>query len=225
MATLDSVLSPGISEEVDPTFRAGRVSLRPLEYQTIQGKILGHYSAVATNTASAFAAASNQAAFRWGDPTNFCVIQRVWAAVNVVTAVTAQATGPLQLFIARQYSARDATAATSVAFTASGTNRLRGIMSGSLIGVNGNFDVGNVAAGVTGGTKVVDTNPIGFIPLSGLVTIGTSVSGDLYKWDKLGGHPIVLAANEGLLVQNTTLLATGTVSLTIGIEWAEVAAF
>ena len=225
MATLDSVQNPGISEEVDPTFRAGRISLRPLEYQTLQGKILGHYSVVGTSAAGATAASSNQAAFRWTDPTNFAVITRVYVSVNVITAVTAQATPPINLFIARGYTARDGTGATAISFANPNTNKLRGTMGTTLM-TAGNFDVGSAAAGVSGGTKTVDANPISTLGLGGLAAIGTQAGGDLYKWDKLGGHPITLAQNEGLLVQwSATAIATGTVSITTLIEWAEVATF
>jgi hypothetical protein len=225
MATLDSVQNPGISEEVDPSFRAGRISLRPLEYTTLQGKILGHYSIVGTSAASAFAAASNQFAARWADPTNFMVLMRLWASLQVVTAVTAQSLAPLMAFIARGYTIRDATGATALAVANPNTQKLRSTMGTTLFASSGNIDVGSLAAGVTAGTKTVDANPIGFMGLPGIGALGTGAQADLYKWDKLGGHPIVLAQNEGIVVQNTTLFATGTVSLTVGMEWAEVAAF
>lgn len=228
MATLDSVQNPGVSEEVDPTFRAGRVALLPLEYKTLQGKVLGHYSAVGTTAAAAFAANSNLAAFRFTDPTNFAVILRVWVSAQVVTAVTAQRVDALNLFVARGYTARDATNATAISFANPNTNKLRSTMGTTLM-TAGNFDVASAAAGVSAGTKTVDANPVSFLGLSGsaaIAGVGTGASGDLYKWDRLGQHPITLSQNEGILVQwGATALATGTATLTVGIEWAEVAAF
>lgn len=227
MAFIESQQNPGIVQEIDPLHRASRISIRPLDHTTLQGKILGHYSVAGTCTASALAATSNHAAFRWADPTNFAVIMRVWASLQVVTAVTAQTLGPLMLFLARGYTARDATNATAVALTAQNAQKMRSTMGNTLM-VSGNFDVSSAAAGLSGGTKTVDANPVGFLGLSGAAAIaglGTGTAGDLYKWDKFGGHPIVLAANEGFLVQNTTLFSTGTVSLTVGVEWAEVAGF
>ena len=66
----------------------------------------------------------------------------------------------------------------------------------------------------------------------GLVAIGTSVQGDIYVPSPVeGAYPPVLKGQlptpvgEGLLVQwGPTALATGTVTVGIGYEWAEVQA-
>lgn len=235
MAFLESQAFPGIVEEIDPTFRAGRVSLRPIEYGVPagigpSGKYLGHYAQAATMAAIAPAANANLAAFRWVDPTNFVILLRLWFSIQVVTAVTAQRVDALLAFTARGYSVRDLTNATSVVIVGNSGKMRTTPMGSSIMGVSGNFDVASAAAGLTGGTKTVDANPFGFAGLSGpsaIVGLGTGVlNTDLYKGDKNGNHPPMLNTQEGLLVQwGATALATGTITMTIGVEWAEVAYF
>lgn len=235
MAFLESQAFPGIVEEIDPVFRAGRVSLRPIDYGVpvnlgAPGKFLGHYSQVGTISAIAPAANANLAAFRWADPTNFVILLRLWFSLQVVTAVTAQRVDALLAFIARGYSVRDLTNATAIALVGNAGKMRTTPMGTTLMGLSGNFDVASAAAGLTGGTKTVDANPFGSAGLSGpsaIAGLGTGVPNtDLYKGDKQGNHPPMLSTQEGALVQwGATALATGTVTLTIGVEWAEVAYF
>jgi len=224
MAFIESQINPGVIAEVDPTFKSIRQSLRPLDYQTLQGKILGHYRAVAVTTAAAPAANSHLAALRWTDPTNFLVLLRARAFVTVVTAVTAQRNDPIVLNVARGYTARDATNATVV--TISGNNqKARTNMNSSLVA---NLDVASAAAGLTGGTKTVDANPHYAINIgaSGLVGLGTNGGGELTNAENNYIHPLVLSASEGILITwGPTALATGTVTVTVELGWAEVAAF
>jgi hypothetical protein len=235
MAFLESQAFPGIVEEIDPTFRAGRVSLRPIEYGVPTNlapgtKYLGHYAQVGTISAIAPAANSVLGAFRWADPSNFALLMRVWFSLQVVTAVTAQRLDALLMFIARAYTVRDATNATSIAIAGNAGKMRTTPMGTSLLSTSGNFDVASAAAGLSGGTKTSDANPMGSGGLSGsgaVAGLGTGVPNtDLYKGDKHGNHPQMLGTQEGFLVQwGATALATGTITLTIGVEWAEVAYF
>ena len=225
MATLDSVQNPGINAEVDPTHRALRVSVRPLEHQTLAGKILGHYRIFGQTSAIAPTANAVLGLLRWTDPTNFLVIKRVYATVTDVTAITAQRTDPLLLLVARSYTVAETTNVTQL--TISGNNqKVRANMSTTLAA---SVAVASAAAGMTGGTKTNDANAFGALAFGMGVAfggLGTGDQGDLYKWDQLGQHPIVLQTNEGvLLTWGTTTLATGTVTVGFGIEWAEVSAF
>jgi hypothetical protein len=235
MAFLESQAFPGVVEEIDPTFKAGRVSLRPIEYGIPSnlapgGKYLGHYAQVGTISAIAPAANAILAAFRWADPNNFALLLRVWFSLQVVTAVTAQRLDALLMFMARAYTARDATAATAVVIAGNAGKMRTTPMGSSLMGVSGNFDVANAAAGLSAGTKTLDTNPMGSGGLSGpsaVAGLGTGVlNTDLYKGDKQGNHPQMLGTQEGFVAQwGATALASGTITLTIGVEWAEVAYF
>jgi hypothetical protein len=225
MAFIESQQNPGIVAEVDPTFRSLRAALRPLEYATLQGKYLGHYSVIAVSAAIAPAANAAIFAARWTDPTNFAVILRMRAFVTVVTAVTAQRNDPIVVNFARAYTARDATNATVVNISGQNQKRRSYPMATSLFG---NIDIANAAAGLTGGTKTVDANPHGAVGIggSGLVGLGTNGGGELFNSENNYLHPLTLSAQEGVLINwGPTALATGTVTVTVEMAWAEVATF
>jgi hypothetical protein len=190
----------------------------------------GFYRAYAETAAIAPAANAIMAAFRFADIKNFATILRVWLTVNVATAVTAQRTDPMRLFFARAYTVRDSTNATAVAISAAMQKMRTGELDSLLAtAAGGNFDVANAAAGLTGGTKTVDTNPMGAKGFSqqALAALGTGMEGDIYVGAPQGSHPFVLlppvpGSGEGLLVQwGATALATGTVTVGVGVEWAE----
>jgi hypothetical protein len=225
MATLDSLLNPGVSAQVDPSFLALRVGVRPLEYQSAdKTKLLGHYRTAFLAAALAPTANAIMAALRWTDPNNLCVPLRIAALVSVATAVTAQRLDPLALFIARGYTAADGTGATAIV-TTNNNQKVRANMGTSLAALS----VTSAAGGMTGGTKTVDANAIGFAGLSGAAAIAGLGTGaplqDLYSIDAVK-HPVVLGVNEGLLVQwGATTLATGTIVVGFQFEWAEVPSF
>lgn len=193
----------------------------------------GTYRAYGETSAIAPAANGIMAAFRFADVQGIANIIRVWVNVTVVTAVTAQRTDPLRLFFARAYIVRDATNATAIAISTLMQKLRTGMGDSKLIAAaGGNFDVASAAAGVTGGTKTVDTTPIGskgFGNGPALVGLGTGMEGDIFNLAAQGSHPISLApqpsttgAGEGVLVQwGGTTLATGTVTVGVGVEWAE----
>jgi hypothetical protein len=229
-------LTPQTPVIVDPSFGAIRESIRPLEY-SYPNALLGHYRVVATTSAIQPSANANMAALRWA-PSTLTQAMFVLLRLRVSFAVAAagltpavQRIDPIVGLIARQYTARDATNATAV--TISGHNcKMRTSMGTTLVA---NIDVASAAAGLSGGTKTVDGNAFGHVDLSepgavgGAAPLGFGIlTQDLYKWDTLGAHPVVLAANEGILVQwgttaYTTTTATGLV--TVEFEWAEVLAF
>jgi len=223
MATLDSPTTPTVSVAVDNQ-NAGRVSIRHLDHTSLVGtsqKVLGHYR-VFTIGATGAIATGLQGFLRYIGP-NVLVIHRVYAVVSVVTAVTGQATSPLQCFVARSYTVADTTAATAV--TLKGADQA---MRSNMGPIGANVQIYNATASATvcsGGTSTVDDNAFGALGLSGVVALGTTDQGDLYKWDQMGMHPLVLQQNEGIQMKWGTTLATGTAALGIGFEFAEVAAY
>jgi hypothetical protein len=85
----------------------------------------------------------------------------------------------------------------------------------------------NLAAGISGGTKTLDTIAIGAVALSGpnaITGVGTGIlNQELYRPDLASGeHPLTLASNEGFVVQwGPTALATGTALATLELHWLE----
>lgn len=226
MSTLDSPSQSGVSAEVEPTFKAARFNAKPYDYQQWGTggitRILGHYRAIGSTVAGLLAANAVLGAFRYTDPSSFAVITRMSASVTVATAVTAQRTDPITMTVARAYTAMDATNATVVNLTGN-NNKMRTLMGTS----NAQFNVTSAVAGLSGGTKTLDSGPMEHMSLQNLVAIGSGMPvTDLYNILHLGAHPLVLANNEGFIVSwGATALATGTAYVTIAIDWCEVATF
>jgi len=223
---------PGTESAIDPLYGATRVVTRPFDYTWPQGITLGHYSVVGNTVAGLLGANAVLAAFRWTDASRLAVPLRISVAVVGVTAVaTAQRIDPITATIARNYTARDATLATAIAFTAAKSQAMRSNMGQSILGATGNFDVCSGVAGLSGGTKTLDTNPFGMAAVvlgPGLTTLPqASPQTDLYKAEAGNGeHPLVLAQNEGFIVSwGATALATGSVYVAIMIKWAELPIF
>lgn len=224
MATLDSLQLPGISAEVDPSAAALRSSIRPLEYATrCRSRVLGHYRVFGQSSAIAPAANAVIGAFRYPDPSSFAVLVRVFATITVVTAVTAQRNDPLLLTVARGYTVTETTNASGL--IGSGNAQKNRTSMGT---TQASILIATAAAGLSGGTKTLDPVPMGGAGIGvALGAIGSGLSNtDLYKWDALGQHPQVFAPNEGFVLSwGATALATGTVIVGMGVEWAEVPAF
>jgi hypothetical protein len=222
-------LTPQTPAIVDPSFAALRASIRPLEYQ-FPGQILGHYRGVGITSAAAFSSGVVLAAFRWAPASGapVAVITRIRAALTVATTVTAQRMDALLAFFVRQYTVTETTNLTAVSVT-NHQAKDRTSMGTSLLPSNG-FAVTSAAGGLTGGTGTEDSNAFGHMGTSGgaaVAGVGTGVlTTPLYDWTTLGGHPVVLAPNEGVRIKlGTTAVATGTVTVTVEFEWAEVMAF
>lgn len=194
----------------------------------------GHYRAYATTSAIAPAANAVLANVRWvATPTvtttqppttgpQVMVILRVAVQVAVVTAVTAQRIDPLVGIVQRAYTASETTNATAVTLTTNNAKMNTKFPTPTVT----QFAVANLAAGITGGTSTADANPFGIAAINGttLVGIGTGSNViDLYRHDVAQGeYPLVHATNEGFKVQwGATALATGTVEVTVGVEWME----
>jgi hypothetical protein len=213
----------GVEQAVDPQFLAARVSLRPLDY-TGAGRVLGHYRTAFSTTAAAPAANSVLAALRWTDTGSFLVLNRILVGVTVVTAVTAQRQDPIVATVGRAYTVAQTTNATVISLAGNNNKMRTAPMSASLASLL----AASAAAGLTGGTRVLDGNPFGQAALSpALIGVGTGVPNqELYAWEAFGMHPIVLGANEGVeLAWGPTALATGTVTVNITLAWAEVVVF
>jgi hypothetical protein len=210
---------PGVEFGVDPTFNAGRVSIRPFDY-ALSGQILGHYRASASTAVIAPAANAALLSLRWADPSRYFVLMRASASVTVATAVTPQRTDPISLTIQRGYTASETTNITAVALT-NNTGKARVNMGSSLVT---QLAVASAAAGISGGTKNSDNTPAATLGLTNLGALGTGFNtDDLVRYDQLGSHPIVLSANEGFTISwGATALATGTATVNFVLTWAEV---
>lgn len=195
-------VNDGILQQVDPTHDAARLSIRPLEH-VIAGMIGGHYAMVATysNTAAKPAAGSDVFSMRWTDSRYYFVLLRLTAFSLVTTAYTAAGAQDLALYAARDFSV-----------SPSGGTQVMWVSSGDLL---------------TTGTRTLDTQPIGYFQYANPAAAGSPASGELFDSRDFSEHPLVLTANEGLVVQTPigNAQAAGVSKYGFRMEWAEVGAF
>lgn len=195
------------------------------------GGINGQYRAVGVTTAAAPTANSVLLSARFVGGVFpapvFMVPLRIAVGITVVTAVTAQRTDPLALFVARSYSANESVNVASVTLTTNNA-KARTTYPSSVLGANGQLAVATATAGISGGTKTLDATPFGTAVISGIGALGTGMPmTDIYRADVVHNtQPLVLANNEGFVVSwGGTTLATGTVTVSIEVDWAEVDRF
>lgn len=149
-------------------------------------------------------------------------------AVNVNAAGSFQAAGNLLLamFVARNFSASDS-GGTNLAGLSAGnnSNKLRTSQNASIILAQAGATV-QVATttNLTAGTRTLDANAVGNI-IAAASTTGANMIQDvpLYSdYTTMYGVPLVLAANEGFVVNASAVAGTGTFQVGISVLYAEV---
>lgn len=215
-------------QAVGQRFGALPVAIRPLDYGTAGagGTTFGHY-----RTTHRCAIVNNQAANSrlWtirNSGTAFIVPTRMTVQVLPTGNHTAAIEDSFDLYKCTGFTVSDntnqVTPATSVIdgskmAAAPGHGEIRGLTA-----------AGN-SAGITGGTLVKDTNPLYQLPVFFLATLSTTLvqtfSRDFFNED-MGEHPLVLAPNEGLELENRVLLgAAAAASVYVDFSYAEMSAF
>lgn len=214
MAVIEDGTSAGQLLAVDNTMRAARISERPQE-------ALAWYSIGARSGALTAAAAAGAVFSLRNSGTNLIIVRRVGVGFVCTTAFTAAQAMDFSLIVARAFTASD-TGGTAITLT--GNNAKHRTSLGTLTG--GDLRIATTAA-LTAGTKALDGNTTGSLGFF-VAGVGTSLPyapGNLFSHDT-GDYPIVLAANEGINIQNLTLMgAAGVGTLYVGLEFAEVTAY
>ena len=149
-------------------------------------------------------------------------------AVNVNAEGAVQTTAiamTLSMYIARSFTASDS-GGTALAGRSAGnnSNKLRTSQVASFI-LTGGGDARIATTGtLTAGTRTLDSNPVGNIVCGVTTTVANLIQDiPLYAdYTTLYGIPLVLAANEGFVIEATTTLGTGTAIVGVSVLWAEV---
>lgn len=220
--------------EVDPLYKAARVALRPYDYSSSQ-TVLGHYSvAQASGATVSIGAAGHLGSIRWTDTSRYLVLLRIRAGWAVTAAVTAAAPMDLQAVIARSFSVDFTTASTAISLAGvANTNKMRASMGASLMGTVGPRIATTTV--MSGQTLTADAAPFAMMNWqnqpsgNATVTQAAGVAGPmqtLYDCTASGQHPVILTANEGVILQPVTAgPVSGTTKYYFEWTWAEVAAF
>lgn len=213
MATLQNPALT-VAMEVDPTMKAGRMSIRPVE--SLSWVSVGERSGALTNVAALGAVFS----FR-NLGVNPIMVRRVGCGFITTTAFTAAQEVAFGLRVARAFTASD-TSGTAIGITGSnGKHR-------SNLGILSSVDCRiAAAAALAAGTKTLDANSLAVIGgYSGAVGQGiTPLANNLFNHDP-EDYPLILAQNEGFNILNLVAMgSTGVGTFYANMEVAEVTSF
>jgi hypothetical protein len=187
--------------------------------------ILGHYSLTQKSgilTAST-TAGSHLASYRWAPANNsiFAVLLRVKISIVQNTALGATLLD-FSGTVARNFTV-DYSANNTQANMAGQTAMVRSnMMTPSQMGTKGPQIC--TTAGMTGQTSLLDTDFMHATPVTNTATAGAAVSATLYDRALEGQHPLEFAGSSpcGYVIRNIAVAPTGTFSLYVTWEWAEV---
>jgi hypothetical protein len=202
--------------EVETNSRAMRVVNYPLDDGSLMSGSLG----VQTGTmAAGLGAASEIFQFRWTS-SNLCAIELITVSAGGIAAFTA-GMAVFDVVFARSFTVAGTGGGTA---TITGNNqKLRTSMATTVLGEARTA----TTAALTAGTKTLDSQALASVASSTTATAGTVIvpAGTvLFSSAGNSGYPIVLAANEGVVVR-ATVPATGTWTGAITIKWAELSAY
>lgn len=222
----------GTVAEIDgATFRAVRITPRPVDY----GAGGSYRNAMRSGTiAAVLAANANIYSFRNPSATLLAVIHRIRAQVFANLAFTAAFNDmSIKAHIARSYTTGWTTNGTAATLTGNNA-KMRTSMAtcASIIHI---LNTSN--AGLTGGTSTNDTDPFAISQIGKPNVVNAAAATEYLAAQPVinlefepdigdGSHPLVLAQNEGFLIQNGLVWpAAGTAVLKVEVAWSEVTSF
>jgi hypothetical protein len=209
--------------QVDQTYDALRVSLRPLEFQTPnQGVLGGHYSIGAQTQLIAAGIASLAQIFqvRWADPTKLFILKKLTVQCSTATGFAATTLGaPLELIIGHGSTANgsggSALAPTSI------SNRLRQSMASTGFVTSGEIRVATTAALTAATGQTLEPAPVASCAGADNRTLVSTPVMNLFEQRDFGAHPLVLNSGDTLAVRTNSPAATGTWYAFFSMEWVE----
>ena len=206
----------GVVADVD-SLQALKMSIRPLDYSS------GGYYRIGRNfsvgPSSTIAANGAIFSFRWTSATKIAIVvffKWHWVVTTAFTGVQYIDHG---LYIARQWTSDDS-ATGSATLTMTGNNaKKRTSMATSAAGQIMNA----TSNSLTAGTRTVDTNPLMYKGNYGAAQGLELIDYGVLTIDIDHEHPIVLAQNEGLVLNNITVFpVAGVLAISVEMAWAEV---
>ena len=207
----------GVNADVaGSAFRALNVNIKPIDHG-----VLGHYRITQRILTTAAQVANARLLTLRNAGTNLIIPTRLVIRAAQVAAGTAQENS-VDVYRYTNFTVQDTTNVTIV----NGSPK-----RSSMPAAPGNAQIRvatAVAAGMTGGTLTKDAAPIGTLPFNVAAAINTtSIWGPTDVFDDFNGtHPLVLAANEGIGIENRVLNVTSYgIALFVDLAWVETTAY
>ncbi len=187
---------------------------------TVGPALLGSYCMGANSgtMAAGLAGGSPVFSFRYG-AASLAIIRKVTAEADDITTAFVAGAAKFDMIAARSFTVSD-TGGTSGTLTGN-NGKLR--TSFATTGIS-DFRVASTAT-LTAGTRTLDTQPLASVEFSVATSIdaGLLPTTDIFKVG-IGESPLVLAQNEGFVLQ-ATVPGTGTWVFSVRVCWDEVSAF
>jgi hypothetical protein len=162
---------------------------------------------------------------RWTNTEKYFVLLRLMMTAMQTANHTANLLNErFQAFVARSFTGADSVGSV---ISLTGNNAKAATALDTSVVTDARYSA--VAAGVTVGTRTLDATP--FVELHAMFAQTTSATIYQYPYEKVwepdlakGIAPIVLAANEGIVIRGPTTVfgAAGTANLGVELAWAEV---
>jgi len=205
-----------IVAELDTTFKALKVAIRPVE-------VTGWWSVAAKSGAATGIAANGTVFVLRQAAATLLLLRRLGIGFLATTGFTAAQVVDFQASISRAYTVGP-TAGTAIALTGNNAKHRTSLTSPTSIDLRI-----SAAAALTAGTRTQDANNIGMVAgyatAAGVGVIIPNSNNNLFGHDP-EDYPIVLQQNEGVEVQVTTAMGAGGVGFIYGsIEFAEASAY
>jgi hypothetical protein len=187
---------------------------------TVGPAVLGSYcmGANTSTMAAGLAAAAPVFSLRYG-AANLAIIRKISLEADDITTAFVAGAGKFDLIAARSFTASD-TGGTAGTLT---TNNGKMRTSFATTGVS-DFRIASTAT-LTAGTRTLDAQPLASVefPVPTAIDAALLPTTDLLRAN-IGESPLVLAQNEGFVLQ-ATVPGTGTWVFSVRVCWDEVSAF
>lgn len=213
-------------QDVDPSYKAARVTLRPIEWAPQNSVPGGHFSISAMTGTMAAGIASLAQVFqvRWGDPTRFFLLKKLQVQCATLTGFAATSLGaPLELIIGHGSTA-NGSGGTALAPT-SISNKMRGGMNATGFATSGEIRIATTAALTAATGQTLEPAPIASCLGAANATLVQTTPLNLFEQREHGDHPLIILAGDTFTIRTNTPAATGTWVVAVTMDWAELVTF
>ncbi len=161
--------------------------------------------------------------FRWPDNLRICAVRKIIVTAAASTLFGAAPATPLTFDIVKATAWTVQGTGGTVLDTTTGTGRKRTQMPVSLL-TAGDCRIATTAA-LGAGTKTLDSQALATvvgIPVNGSNTMCVMDPTEIVKMEDAElDYPIVLAGNEGFVLRLTSNPGTGTLFVSVAVDWVE----
>jgi hypothetical protein len=224
MAVIEGGVSAALAGVAAENANGLHVIAKPTAFGALGQYTYGGFTGI---LAAALGANSEIFQYRWTHASNLAVIRKVRISACVSTTFFAAGV-PVQIDLVKA-TGWTVAGTGGTAITPAALLKRRTSMGSTLV-ASGDIRISTTAA-LGAGTKTLETLALSSIAAPGPIT--ASLNGQIIPpgtvlWQAEvgdGEHPLVLAQNEGFVIRSVAVPATGTWTVAVNVDWAEVTAY